>query len=188
MKESLPRLLRPVKMITRQYRLNRHLYHVPLKHELSTNIWKHNAFYRHSYSWSYIPICFTATKITEWYKKRCTPTPNFAQYECRTHWKQRLEITFNCNNDYFNYHTFLLPTINTKKLLPTISDALQIIFKANTQSLVNSMNNTHMPLHVTLLAQHTVANGALGNALMESHMVVARILATERLPTYFAYV
>jgi hypothetical protein len=63
-----------------------------------------------------------------------------------------------------------------------------IIFKANTELLINPMNNTHMSLHVTLLAQHTVANGALGSALVESHMVVARILAAKRLPTYFAYV
>jgi hypothetical protein len=58
----------------------------------------------------------------------------------------------------------------------------------NTVSLVNPMNNTHVPLHVTLLAQHIVANGALGSALVKSHMVVARILAAERFAAYFAYV
>jgi hypothetical protein len=58
----------------------------------------------------------------------------------------------------------------------------------NTVSHVNPMNNTHVSLHVSLLAEHTVANRAPGSALMESHMVIARVLAAERLATYFAYI
>jgi hypothetical protein len=50
------------------------------------------------------------------------------------------------------------------------------------------MNNMHMPLHVTLLAQHTVANGELGRTMVESHMIIARILATEKLATIFAHI
>lgn len=66
--------------------------------------------------------------------------------------------------------------------------ACAVTSELNTDLHVNPMNCTHMSLQVTLLAQHTVANGALGCALMESHMIIARILTAERLATYFTRV